>query len=747
MTKVTQQLADMKFIVKFQTRVLSRANYSSTSINFIKINIFSTLDMKIEINNCNNIDNASINIVEGALNIKYAINGTGKTTIAKAISYKNGMNNELSQLKPLKYLSSDKPEHQPSVNIDLNLSKIVMFDEDYVNNYIFQQEELVKNSFEVFVKTKNYDAQMQEIDTLVSGIRDLVKENSELDGLYHNLDTFLGYFGTSKDKLAGGSILAKALVRGNKIVNIPVGLEDYSELLTSPNKVEWLRWQFKGRPYIGTNDKCPFCTSNIKVHKEKITRLEDEFDAKKIEHLDNTLETFKRLGPYLSDDTNQKLDEVKNNATGLTLIEQQYLIEIRDQVTILYNILYHLKFVNYHSLKDVGKIVKELESYRINIGLLSHLNCENTKSKVELINKALDEIIIKATDLQREVGIQRSLIERTIRDNERSINEFLKYAGYKYTVLLEEDDEGKYKMKLKHIECASVIDTPKTCLSYGERNAFALVLFMHDAMKNDPTKSEPDLIILDDPISSFDGNKKFAIMNMLFLSNNCFKNKTVLLLTHEFNSVIDAIYVLDDKFRPIPNASFLENTLGQMQEKPIVKKDIKSCVEVSLTNIKNSKNNLNKLVYLRRYLEIQGSKGLAWNLLSSLFHKEQNPTVLSPGSREVQMNPADVAIAVAEIQKYVPGFDYALEYNIVKNDAEMVKLFRACTNNYEKVQIFRIINSDKKDKIDNVIMKYINETFHVENDYLYQLNPCEYEIVPDYLIRICNDYIDKWSNP
>lgn len=703
--------------------------------------------MKIKINNCNNIDDASIIIMENALNIKYAINGTGKTTIAKAIYFKNGINNELSQLKPLKYQSSDKSEYQPSVCIDTDIKKIVMFDEDYVNNYIFQQDELVKNSFEVFVKTQNYDEQMQEIDKLVSGLRDLVKENSELDGLYHNLDTFLGYFGASKDKLAGGSILAKALGHGNKIVNIPAGLEEYGELLTSSTKVEWLRWQFKGRAYMGTHEKCPFCTSDIKIHKDKITKLEDEFDAKKIEHLDNTIETFKRLSQYLSNDTNKKLDEVKNNATGLTLIEQKFLIEIRDQITTLYNILYHLKFVNYYSLKDVGKIVKELESYRINIGLLSHLDCENTKSKVELINKALDEIIIKATDLQREVGIQRSLIERTIRDNEKSINEFLKYAGYKYTVFLEEDNEGMYKMKLKHIDCTSVIDKPKTCLSYGERNAFALVLFMHDAMKNDPSKSEPDLIILDDPISSFDGNKKFAIINMLFLSHNCFKNKTVLLLTHEFNSVIDAIYVLDNKIRPIPNAAFLENYSGQMREKPIIKKDIKSCVEVCLTNINNSNNNLNKLVYLRRYLEIQGSKGPAWNLLSSLFHKEQNPTVLLTASEKVQMNSADIAYATGEIQKYVPRFDYIVEYNLVKNDVEMVKLYRSCTNNYEKLQIFRIINSDKKDKIDSVTMKYINETFHVENDYLYQLNPCEYEIVPDHIIKSCDDFIDKWLNP
>lgn len=38
----------------------------------------------------------------------------------------------------------------------------------------------------------------------------------------------------------------------------------------------------------------------------------------------------------------------------------------------------------------------------------------------------------------------------------------------------------------------------------------------------------------------------------------------------------------------------------------------------------------------------------------------------------------------------------------------------------------------------DVIRKYINETFHVENDFLFQLNPCEYDTVPHFVIFECN---------
>ena len=41
--------------------------------------------LKINLKNCNNIANCEINIKKELLNIYYAMNGTGKSTIGKAI--------------------------------------------------------------------------------------------------------------------------------------------------------------------------------------------------------------------------------------------------------------------------------------------------------------------------------------------------------------------------------------------------------------------------------------------------------------------------------------------------------------------------------------------------------------------------------------------------------------------------------------------------------------------------------------
>jgi hypothetical protein len=66
------------------------------------------------------------------------------------------------------------------------------------------------------------------------------------------------------------------------------------------------------------------------------------------------------------------------------------------------------------------------------------------------------------------------------------------------------------------------------------------------------------------------------------------------------------------------------------------------------------------------------------------------------------------------------------------------------TCNYEKLHIYRVLFDDKTDKIESsIITKFINQAFHIENDYIYQLNPCEYQLVPQYVIDECDNQISS----
>ena len=54
----------------------------------------------------------------------------------------------------------------------------------------------------------------------------------------------------------------------------------------------------------------------------------------------------------------------------------------------------------------------------------------------------------------------------------------------------------------------------------------------------------------------------------------------------------------------------------------------------------------------------------------------------------------------------------------------------------KKFKLYRILFNENNSN--SVIKKFVNETFHIENDYLFQLNPCEYDAIPQYIIDECD---------
>lgn len=82
--------------------------------------------MNITIENCNNLDKANLEIVDKKLNIKFAPNGTGKSTIAKAIIL-HAEGKDLVDLMPFK-LRKDNPESKvPSITIAQEIGKVMCF--------------------------------------------------------------------------------------------------------------------------------------------------------------------------------------------------------------------------------------------------------------------------------------------------------------------------------------------------------------------------------------------------------------------------------------------------------------------------------------------------------------------------------------------------------------------------------------------------------------------------------------------
>lgn len=692
----------------------------------------------ITINNCNNIDSGEISIQNNHLNIKYAFNGTGKSTISTAI--KATIENDEALLKsliPFKY----KEDETVIPNVEgLDAYKSVMiFNDEYVEQYVFQSDELIKDSFNIFVRTPAYDEHMDNIEKLISDIHNTFRNDDEIEDLIHDLQDFLKSYGNTKTGYAKSSILGKALGTGNKLENIPTEIAQYSPFLNrSETNVKWLKWQLQGKDYYVSDDICPYCAKDIEKEKEKIDKVRENFDSKEIDSLNKIIDIFERFKKYFSNSTNTKIEEISKNITGISTEQKSFLTEIRNQVGTLRNKLEGLNDLGYISLNNSDeKVMDAIKNYKIDISYLPHLESDIVKEKIEKINYSIDMVLSKVGELQGEIIRQRNTIKNTIEKYNSEINGFLNSAGYNYNVDIEENN-GDFKLRLFHNDYEGVIPGTERHLSYGERNAFALALFMYSALNDNP-----DLIILDDPISSFDGNKKFAIINMLFMGSNSFKDKTVLLLTHEFNIVIDMIYNFKSKILPSPSACFLSTENSILSEKEIKKEDIKSFVGIAKNKLNSSIDVINKLIYLRRWLELEETKNEQWNLLSSLFHKRAIPTK-RVDEDEFEITNEEISSIEDRINKdYNLSFSYSEQYNRVIDFNTMKLLYNSCDCNYEKLQIFRII-FDGLD-LNDVVKEFINKTYHIENDYIFQLDPNEYNTIPQYIIEICDNQVNSYK--
>lgn len=698
-------------------------------------------EFNIQLKNCNSIENGSIKIIENSLNIKYAINGTGKSTSSKAIEYavndKNNNTSDLLQLKPFKYRNESDTNNPKVIGIE-TISSIAVFNEDYVNQIVLQPNDVLKNSFDIFINNDDYKNGMSEINELIIEISKTFDENQDIEIMLNDLNELLQSFGNAKG-LSKSSIFFKGVGKGNLVENIPEELVVYKDFIQNEKNITWLKWQMSGKDYLDISSCCPFCTSSdIEEKKETILTVEKKYDSKLIEHLNKVIQTVSKLKAYFTQDTYDNIISISKNVDGLKKEEENFLLEIKEQVNTLIDKLINIKRLGFQSLKDFDKVDTIIKDLKINIEYINHLNTETTSQKINKINDSLESILQKSGQLQGKVRLQKIRIEETIKTYKDEINDFLKYAGYNYSVNIEEDvSKQTYSMKLKHNDFIdSNIDNARNHLSYGEKNAFALILFMYDVLKNNQ-----QLIILDDPISSFDKNKKFAIIEKLFRGDNSFKNKTVLMLTHDFEPIVDIILHHSDIFNVVkPNAYFLENIDGILSEKSISKNDIKTFLEIARENILSLDEQINKLIYLRRLNEVTNNKGLVYQLLSNIFHKREVPKYQS-STEDRDMTETEINDASEEIKNSInEPFVYSVCFQNINDNNELIRLYEKTTNNYEKLQIYRVLNNNNHNN--RTIRKFINETFHIENDYIYQLNPCVYQTVPNYIIKECDKDIE-----
>lgn len=187
--------------------------------------------MNINIKNCNNIKNANITVEKNSLNIKYGMNGTGKSTIAKAIESKE----DLSELKTF---GSDL---EPEIEISENISNVAIFNNDFINRITFNGSEVIENGFEVFVKTDEYDRKRKEITDILNKLNRETFKDETINNLRNGFLNITNKIQLNANQTIKRNPAYKSVLKKENMFEVPNSLEKYSEFIKDENKnINWV---------------------------------------------------------------------------------------------------------------------------------------------------------------------------------------------------------------------------------------------------------------------------------------------------------------------------------------------------------------------------------------------------------------------------------------------------------------------------------------------------------------------------
>lgn len=718
-----------------------------------------TVENKLKIENCNCINRAELTIKPNTLNIKYGLNGTGKSTLSKAILYYSNKDaEELLKLKP--YNSDEEPNLE-----NCDFKNVRLFDENYVNKYLFENTSFLNNSYQVFLRDKDLDTMKNNTENLLRGLQSVFEESNDVKELMSFLPNYMNITSFKNGSISKRGGIGE-LLKGNGS-----GFDKYEELnpykpfyegRDFPAVSKWAKWRNDGISQMN-GDSCPFCTHDMdKVNIERQNKTISSVFKSSALKVANEVLVFLQNGvekgyinptsvgvmeEYIGDSSKANELQAEMNQIG---IETEYLRSKIEQI-------YHFKPMNV-SREQIEEIELKLDNLIIDNRQISKFY------STYKINSLVEEVDLKITELKEKTSAIKKMflkcqekMDALIENRKEDINNFFLIAGFPYKFVLKNNGENNATCYLvpNNAREDDKIENPENHLSWGEKNAFSLVMFMFETVSDDS-----DLIVLDDPITSFDKNKKFAVTKRLFDNTNfSFRDKTVLMLTHDLQPVIDYVH---GKFlrkyglhTPV-YASYLINNGGDLEEQEIVQSDLKNVVELTECIAKEESAEVPvRIINLRKYIELTKpdfSTDYAYDVLSNLIHG-RNLDLYE--NRIENKNKVDV---VNEGMRFINSYINDMEYGQLFNETSDKKLLELVKNSDKYTQTIAIRFLFEKDRSDGSLLsqlkkeypnacKFVNETNHIENDYIFQLNPMRFFEIPEHYLNqlkeFCNEKLSQ----
>ena len=348
-----------------------------------------------------------------------------------------------------------------------------------------------------------------------------------------------------------------------KVLNIlktSLVVREVERLKEHPKIGKWVENGIEIHKFYNSS-KCEFCNQDLpqerledlekhfseefKKLKEKIELAISWLPQQKISYdaLDSEIEFY----PEYQDESKVTKKDIKDSIKVINKLFDIWLKSLEQKKENPFEIIENIQSINtdelskYNILKEklttlINKHNNKTENFEIESQTLKsklELHYATTyyhefelKKKIKSIQKIDENLQInnaRRRDLEKEI----KLLEARLSDEAFGAKEFNKklhkFLG-RNNISLEFDQTNKGYKIIRDGERAAN-------LSEGEKTAISFVYFVTKIKENE-NKIEDSIIVVDDPISSFDSNNLFSAYS--FLKNECEQAKQLFVITHNF---------------------------------------------------------------------------------------------------------------------------------------------------------------------------------------------------------------------
>lgn len=547
--------------------------------------------MKLEIKGYKNIEELNYEIIDRKVNFIFGISGSGKSSISNALIDTNRENNKkfgftseqiikINNLDPDNFVvdifDSFTSELYFGNNVDENVQNILIDDNNEYKNALAKMNSLLQN---------------------IVNVRDSLKDK------YKTITEIVKKLGAAKlnkgNKLSSKSVLIQTITtienaKTNKI------FKDIEEL--GDDKFEWL---LTGYDKFQVDDNCPYCGKKLSQLKlNKLLKFK-EYNSKNMSTIHTQSENYKLISGNIIGNTLSSLKHFEKQLIKMSIacteyeklnldIDKCYQSSSNENMIQKFNYSNEFYEIFPELKKPINKLNSQINSLRSAFRKAKDKTSNILKRKTQMINRILANF-----------SIPYEVNAKYYKD---------KITDYR---LIHKKDLGKNDDKEK--------------LSSGEKFIVSLILFILKVQKD-----SPNLIIFDDPVSSYDEYRRKQVLDLIMEK---LKDETILILSHD--QVFAKYAVLNKSKSLIGKVDYLENFSDIVRFTEINSSDFEVFRDSVLNRISelNANSYYMKIVNLRTLCE--GNNDIIYSYLSAILHtkpvSEIHNLIIEKNTTEVEI--------------------------------------------------------------------------------------------------------------